>query len=249
MLQNGNPFFMIVAGLVIGLVHALEPDHLGAVSTQLLKKDTAMGGREQRLRSITIRSSMKGVLWGMGHASSIVLIGLLVAGLSLSIVDSFFVGAEVAVGIMLVVLGILMVRRKGSSRQENRVKEHTHGHEHTDGVFHTHHHTHEEDHAHSHRSYIIGCIHGIAGSGGIIALVASAMDGFEMTIYFLALFGIGSIVGMMLASGALGASLALAPKARSLIRYLRYVMAGVVMMIGINIILTISGVGWLPFMS
>ena len=234
-LQVNNPFLMIIAGLTIGLLHAFEPDHLSAVSTQLSKDSSAKSSKKPDLMNLTLRSSLRGVLWGMGHTSSIILIGLLIVGLSLNIPDNFFVSAEIIVGFMLITLGILTIRNKGIFRQK-----HIHPHKHSNGVFHTHAHAHDADHKHGHRAYLIGCIQGIAGSGSLVALVASTINGFDMMIYFLVLFGIGSIIGMTMASGILGLPFVLLSKINSTTKYLRYAIAAITLIIGISIVGTIG---------
>ncbi len=235
LLQANNPLLIIIAGLMIGLIHAFEPDHLSAVSTQLLQnKNTTSGSKKIGLRSLTISSSLRGALWGMGHTSSIILIGLLIAGLSLNIPDNFFISAEVVVGFMLIILAIFTFANKSIFKQK-----HIHPHEHSNGISHTHFHTHNENHKHGHKAYLIGCVHGIAGSGGLVALTASTMNGFDMMIYFLILFGIGSIIGMTVASGILGLPFILLSKISSVSKYLRYAIAGITFIIGINIVFTI----------
>ena len=235
MLQASNPFLIVIAGLMIGLVHAFEPDHISAVSTQVLNTNNR-NSKKANLKTLTILSSFKGILWGMGHTSSIILIGLLVAGLSLSISDTFFLSAEIVVGFMLIVLGVLTAANKSVLRQK-----HTHPHEHSNGISHIHPHTHNTDHKHGHKSYIIGCIHGLAGSGSLVALVASTMSSFDIVVYFLILFGIGSIIGMALASGILGISfMLLLPKISLAAKYLRYVIASITLVIGINIVFTVG---------
>lgn len=234
-LQVNNPFLMIIAGLTIGVLHAFEPDHLSAVSTQLSKDSSAKSSKKPDLRNLTLRSSLRGVLWGMGHTSSIILVGLLIVGLSLNIPDNFFVSAEIIVGFMLIALGILTIRNKGIFRQK-----HIHPHKHSNGVFHTHAHAHDADHKHGHRAYLIGCIQGVAGSGSLVALVASTINGFDMMIYFLILFGIGSIIGMTMASGILGLPFVLLSKINSTTKYLRYAIAAITLIIGISIVGTIG---------
>ncbi len=233
MLQANNPFLIIIAGLLIGLVHAFEPDHIGAMSTQLTKNTNK--SKKQDLRNLTVVASLKGALWGAGHTSSIILIGLLIAGLSLNIPDDFFISAEVLVGLMLITLAIFTFTNKSIFKQK-----HVHPHTHSDGISHTHSHIHSVDHKHGHKSYLIGCIHGIAGSGALVALVASTMNGFDMMIYFLILFGIGSIIGMTVASGVMGLPLILLSKISSATKYLRYVISGVTFIIGVNIIITVG---------
>jgi len=227
---------IVMAGLMIGLLHAFEPDHLSAVSTQLLnKKNPATNSKKLRLKSLTINSSLRGALWGMGHTSSIILIGLLIAGLSLNIPGDFFVSAEVLVGFMLIILGILTITNRSILKPK-----HVHPHTHSNGVAHTHSHNHNESHKHGHKSYLIGCIHGIAGSGGLVALTVSTIGGFDMMIYFLVLFGIGSIIGMSVASGILGLPFILLSKLSSAAKYLRYLIASITFIIGINIVFTIG---------
>jgi ABC-type nickel/cobalt efflux system permease component RcnA len=233
MLQANNPFLIIIAGLLIGLVHAFEPDHIGAMSTQLIKNTNK--SKKQDLRNLTVVASLKGALWGAGHTSSIILIGLLIAGLSLNIPDDFFISAEVLVGLMLITLAIFTFTNKSIFKQK-----HIHPHKHSDGMSHTHSHDHNENHKHGHKAYLIGCVHGIAGSGSLVALFASTMNGFDMMIYFLILFGIGSIIGMTVASGVMGLPFILLSKVNSITKYLRYTIASITFIIGINIIITIG---------
>jgi len=236
MLQANNPFLIIIAGLMIGLLHAFEPDHLSAVSTQLLRNnDNSKSSKKRDLQNLTIISSLRGALWGMGHTSSIILIGLLIAGLSLNIPDDFFISAEVLVGLMLITLAIFTFTNKSIFKQK-----HVHPHTHSDGISHTHSHEHNENHKHGHKAYLIGCVHGIAGSGSLVALFASTMNGFDMMIYFLILFGIGSIIGMTVASGVMGLPFILLSKVNSVTKYLRYTIASITFIIGLNIIITIG---------
>ena len=236
MLQANNPILIIIAGLMIGLVHAFEPDHLSAVSTQLLRNnDNSKSSKKLELRNLTIISSLRGALWGMGHTSSIILIGLLIAGLSLNIPDNFFISAEIVVGFMLIILGIFTFTSRSIFKQK-----HIHPHKHSNGISHTHSHTHNEDHKHGHKAYLIGCIHGIAGSGSLVALTASTMNGFDMMIYFLILFGIGSIIGMTVASGVIGLPFILLSKMNSVTKYIRYAIASITFIIGINIVFSIG---------
>ena len=233
LLEFSNPVFVVIAGLTIGLLHAFEPDHLSAVSTQLLQKTNSQNSKKIQIKNITILSSIKGMLWGMGHTSSVVLVGLLIAGFSLTISSEFFVGSELAVGIMLIGLGILTALNK------TILKQHTHPHQHENGLTHTHPHSHTGDHTHTHKSYLIGCIHGLAGSGSLVALTASTIHGFDMLISFLILFGVGSVVGMTAASGVMGLSLIAMSKVSHATKYLRLIMSAITLVIGANIVFSI----------
>ena len=234
-LQFNNPFLIIMAGLMIGLIHAFEPDHISAVSTQLLVKNKN-SSKKIALKEVSIISSLRGAIWGIGHTSSIILIGLIIAGLSLNIHSNFFVGAELIVGFMLIVLGILTISNKKIFKQK-----HIHPHSHSKGISHTHFHNHKQEHIqnHSHKAFLIGSIHGIAGSGSLVALTASTMVNFETMIYFLILFGIGSTLGMIIVSGIIGIPFALLSKIKQTTKYLKYIVSCVTFIIGLNIIFTI----------
>jgi len=235
-LQANNPFFIIIAGLLIGLVHAFEPDHISAISTQLIKNNNTNNSKKSYLRNLTVISSLKGAFWGAGHTSSIILIGLLIAGLSLNISDNFFISAEILVGLMLIVLGVFTFTNKSILLK----RKHIHPHQHSD-ISHTHSHKHDDKtHIHGHKAYLIGAIHGIAGSGSLVAIAAATISGFDMMIYFLILFGVGSIIGMTVASGVLGLPFILFSKISWVTKYLRYAVAVVALVIGTNIILEIG---------
>ena len=234
-LEVNNPFLIIMAGLMIGLIHAFEPDHISAISTQLLIKNKN-GSKKLALKQLSIVYSLRGAVWGMGHTSSIILVGLVIAGLSLNIHNDFFVGAELIVGFMLIVLGILTISNKKIFKQK-----HIHPHNHSEGISHTHFHNHKQDHSqnHSHKAFLIGSIHGIAGSGSLVALTASTMVNFETMIYFLILFGIGSTIGMTAISGIIGIPLSLLSKIKQTTKYLKYIVSCITFIIGLNIIFTI----------
>ena len=239
MLQSGSSSLILLVGLAIGVVHAFEPDHLATVTTQIMKKE----GKKSKsvkyfVRKSIIKSSLMGVFWGAGHTSSILVVGLLVAGLSLTISNSFFMSVEFVVGLMLLLLGTLLIFNKGILKHR-----HIHPHTHADGIVHIHPHDHDIDHRHGHKSYLIGCIHGLAGSGALVVLGVSGLSSFEMAISFLAVFGIGSIIGMTIASGIIGIPFVLSSKIPSLQKFLRYAVASVTILIGANIIYEITSSG------
>ena len=231
--QTQNHFLILAAGAMVGLIHAFEPDHVSAMSTQIMSGKSSLT-KKQSLKNLTAISSWRGMIWGFGHTSSIIIIGVLIAGLSLNIGNEFFLGAELIVGIMLIFLGVFTLRNRNILGQS-----HIHPHTHENGISHVHTHNHTNDHKHDHKSFIIGSIHGIAGSGSLVALTASAFMGFETMMYFLLLFGIGSIIGMAVISGIIGLPFILSSKMKQVTRYLRYGISGITILIGTNVILTI----------
>ena len=231
MLQTSNPMLVLLMGLAIGAVHAFEPDHVAAMASRITRKNhDGPGSTQSSIQKTTRQTSVMGMFWGAGHASSTLIMGTLVAVFSLSIPNSVFAGMEIIAGLMLVLLGVLLIFDKNIAR--NR---HTHPHKHADGTVHTHMHNHENRHRHAHGSYIIGCIHGFAGGGIVVALLASSLESADMMFYFLVLFGIGSVIGMVATSGIIGIPFMMLPKKRHVQR-LRRIIALVTIMIGIIMI-------------
>jgi len=172
---------------MLGLRHALDTDHLAAVSTVLAQRPS--------LRS----SSMIGFSWGLGHTVVLLLVGAVVLMVRVPIPEPFAVAAEFGVGAMLVFLGgILGVRLV-------RERWHVHAHDHEDGQHvHLHSHALSEDHGHGHwwrdsiRPFCIGMAHGLAGSAALLLMVLSSAQSVSAGLMYIAVFGLGSIVGMML---------------------------------------------------
>jgi hypothetical protein len=174
-------------GLVLGLRHALDTDHLAAVSTILTQRPS--------LRA----SGIIGLSWGLGHTVVLLLVGTVVLMLRVPIPEPFALAAEFGVGIMLVFLGgILAVRLV-------RERWHMHTHDH-DGAQHVHLHSHAlvEDHGHGHwwrdsvRPFCIGMAHGLAGSAALLLIVLSSAQSVSEGLTYIVVFGFGSILGMVL---------------------------------------------------
>ncbi len=157
---------------VVGFTHAFEADHLVAVGNIVTK-------REKLLLAIK-----DGIYWGLGHTSTIVLIGLLIIIGKATFLDGYFVYFEAVVGGMLVLLGIHRLYQFYQHRNSPH---------------------HLMDHQHSHHlAYGVGLVHGLAGSGAMILLVMSNIKGSMNSMIYLLLFGLGSVVGMLVAAGILG---------------------------------------------
>ncbi|WP_223428519.1 hypothetical protein [Tateyamaria pelophila] len=180
---------LLLLGVVAGMIHALEADHLAAVATL-----SSEGGGRRRL-------VLRGATWGLGHTITLFLICAAVIQFSMVLTPSRAAAFECAVGVMMVVLAGNMIRKM------KRNKVHFHAHDHGDGL-HVHAHSHAtanlphardpHDHAHSFpvKALLVGLLHGAAGSAALIALaLASAQTPTQALIYVLC-FGLGSIVGM-----------------------------------------------------
>jgi sulfite exporter TauE/SafE len=185
-------------GFVLGLRHALDPDHVVAVTTLASQR---AGWR---------RTSLVGGFWGLGHALSLGFVGGIILLLRLSVPAAVSAGLEALVGVMLVVLGTLALRRA------RRTRLHAHPHEH-DGATHVHLHAHAPRetavHQHPHplkgglRPFLVGLVHGLAGSAGLALLALSAASTLTAGLVYLVIFGLGSIAGMLLLSALMSVPL------------------------------------------
>jgi len=237
-IQSLTPALVLTLGLVIGLKHAFEPDHIAAITTQISKQKNNSQSLKQRIGEGTIKSSLIGAIWGAGHTTTLVLMGLLVYVLSINIPEVFFTGSEFLVGIMLIFLAFTTI----SNKKLFKIK-HMHLHTHEGGIVHIHPHEHDGVHKHTHKSYLIGCIHGLAGSGAIIVVTAAALTSIQEILSFILIFGFGSVIGMVLVSSLIGIPFALSKKISSLNQTLRFVAAAVSFLIGCTIIYEIVFVG------
>jgi ABC-type nickel/cobalt efflux system permease component RcnA len=190
----------VVLGFVLGLRHALDPDHVVAVSTIVTAEPSWR------------RSSLIGSFWGLGHATSLLTLGGLIVALRINITELAASRLEIIVSFMLMGLGVYAIR---SARAGFRL--HAHPHEH-DGQEHVHLHVHEPHaqpvHRHAHplgfglRPYAIGLVHGVAGSGGLALLVMATAKTATAGLLYMAALAFGALVGMGILSGLLTLPLA-----------------------------------------
>ena len=181
-------------GFVLGLWHAKDPDHLAAVSTIVADKKNLLS------------STIVGGFWGIGHTLSLLAVGALVIFLKLQISESMESKLEAAVGVMLVLLGLNDLRKL-----RKKTKVHIHSHEH-EGHLHTHVHMHADEtkevthhfEKFSPRAILIGTVHGLAGSAGVMLLILPTIGTPLVAIIYILIFGVGSILGMMLMSLLIG---------------------------------------------
>lgn len=193
---------VLALGLVFGLKHATEVDHVVAVTTIV---------SEQRK---LWRAALVGALWGAGHTASLVIVGMIVLVLRVAIPERVGEWLEFGVAVMIVTLGVNTFVR--ALRRRNAV--HVHKHQH-DGFTHAHVHFHDDETAHddgtppahSHalkrigiKPLLVGAMHGLAGSAALTLLVLAQIASPLVGILYLLVFGFGSIVGMLIMSGLVG---------------------------------------------
>lgn len=181
-------------GLIVGAKHAFEPDHLAAVCTVVTDPRGARRGH------------WIGAAWGAGHTAALVAVGAVALVLRTELPEWLSSAFELAVAGMLLVLGVRGVVL--ASRLGKQGAEFTHRHGDTE-------HTHAgpTDHIHAahltlaRRPFLIGMVHGLAGSGALTALAVAASPTIGGGVAYILLFGLGSVAGMALITGAVGVSL------------------------------------------
>jgi len=197
-------------GFLLGLKHSLEPDHVMAVSAMVSRHGNPL------------RSALTGLFWGIGHTTTLLIAALVILAFGLSVPPSLERWFELFVGVALIWLGVAVVRRAVDTRL------HIHRHKH-EGRVHVHFHTHEQEetheleHSHEHgRSVLIGMAHGFAGSAGLMLLMVSQVDTLLNGLVYVAVFGIGSIIGMMVFGGVVSLPLQASsrlPRVNTVIRF------------------------------
>jgi hypothetical protein len=190
---------LLLLGLLLGMRHALEADHLAAVAT--------LATRSKGMRQTVIQ----GAVWGLGHTITLLVVGGACLLLRAAISPRLAAALEGAVGLMLLVLGADVLLRL------RRQRIHLHVHRHDDGTVHFHAHSHAGDngdagegahepgrhhHHHEHaggfplRALLVGLMHGLAGSAAMLLLALTTISSAWLGLAYIAVFGIGSIAGM-----------------------------------------------------
>src|SRR5580765_7271681 len=123
---SAGVFALLGLGLVFGLKHATEVDHVVAVSTIVSEHRNVW------------RSTLVGALWGVGHTASLIIVGLLVLVFRIAIPLPVTHWLEFGVALMIITLGVLAVVRVLRSREDVHLHRHSH-----DGQSHVHIHFHE----------------------------------------------------------------------------------------------------------
>lgn len=154
---------LLALGFLLGMRHALDPDHVVAVTTIV---------SEQRSLS---RASRIGALWGIGHTSTILLLGGAILLLRLSIPPRLGLAMEFAVAVMLVALGVRNLRSEAREAPA------------TSAV----------------RPLVVGFVHGLAGSAFVAMLVLMEIRDPVMGLLYILVFGLGTIAGMTMVTAAI----------------------------------------------
>lgn len=225
----GSFFSVIAVGFFLGMRHATDPDHVIAVTTIVT--------RQRQLR----RAAMTGAFWGVGHTLTIFAVGAMIILFNVVIPTRLGLSMEFSVALMLIVLGMMNVAafmRSTSAISASATDSgagHVHPHAHGDYV-----HTHAQGHSpetHSHRSdrtplalldrlfgklalyrpvrpFIVGVVHGLAGSAAVALLVLAAIPNPRWAVVYLLVFGAGTVGGMMLITMSIASAFTFMGKGR-----------------------------------
>ncbi|MDH4154321.1 MAG: hypothetical protein OEV01_11095 [Nitrospira sp.] len=186
--MNETEFLTLLGvGFLLGLRHALDTDHLAAISTVLAERPSLLA------------SGAVGLWWGIGHTLTLLLVGSVVLAWGLQIPAEFETVAESGVALLLIILGGTLARKLYRERW------HVHSHQH-DGERHIHFHSHQRQEGHGHRHWMadsirplcIGMAHGLAGSAALMLMVLATTTDVSAGLFSILIFGIGSILGMMM---------------------------------------------------
>ena len=201
-------FAILGIGFVLGIRHATDPDHVIAVSTIVT--------REQKLS----RAAVIGVAWGIGHTITIFLVGSILILFRVTLPPRLGLAMELAVGLMLIFLGIRNLRATFFLPVDSH--SHPRYHAHGDYI-----HAHDDTHQHapeptpvsrldrvfgrlpfysSLRPLTIGIVHGLAGSAAIALLVLSTIQSPAWGLAYLVIFGVGTVLGMVLITLAMAST-------------------------------------------
>ncbi|MDQ5846815.1 MAG: urease accessory protein UreH [Acidobacteriota bacterium] len=206
-LTSAGVLALLGLGLIFGLKHATEVDHVVAVSTIVSQNRNLL------------QSALVGALWGAGHTASLLVTGAIVLSLRVAIPERISDWLEYCVALMILGLGVSAMWRALRKGREVHVHKHNH-----DGVSHVHIHFHERTTRHGHgqssththaissvgiKPLLVGTMHGLAGSGAITLVILTQIKSAWLGLLYLAIFGLGSIAGMLLMSGLIGLPFAL----------------------------------------
>jgi len=206
-------FLSILAlGFVLGIKHAIEPDHVIAVST--------IASQSKKL----LKSSLAGVFWGIGHTATLFIIGIILILMKGEIPEKWAMSLEFLVGIMLVYLGsstILSFKNAHLHHHLHGGEDHLHVHSHMNSGQHEH--KHQPQNVSYLKSMIIGLVHGLAGSGAMILLAMSSVKSVWEAVIYILIFGAGTVMGMLLFTTIIGIPFVFSAKKRRLNKTLNQV--------------------------
>ena len=201
--SDGTSVLLVMfVGVLLGLRHATDPDHLAAMTTLIA------GGRERAARA----AARLGLAWGLGHGTSLFVFGLPIVVFNAYLPATLQQAAETLIGFVIVFLAVRLLVRWRQGRL------HVHEHDHH-GVNHAHLHAHADSsgHAHAHKprtalgAYGIGLVHGMGGSAGVSILILASIESKTLAVLSLALLAVFTAASMTIVTAGYGLTLVSRP--------------------------------------
>jgi hypothetical protein len=207
-----NAWSAYAAALSLGAIHALEVDHMVAVTTIVASQPR-----------VTAAISF-GVWWGLGHGVAVLLVGGALALSGVQVPAGMDVWAELVVGLALVSVGSWAAVQAGRLHLHDPRSHDGHGHLHAhpaSSASHSHSHSKDPGRRHRHALTLVGAVHGLAGTAPVVALIpVTLLPSTGAALGYLVAFGVGTTMAMgayaalagMAASKATSASIGVARK-------------------------------------
>jgi len=186
-----------VLGSLLGMQHAFEPDHLAAVATLMTGERSSA------------KAAWLGAWWGLGHTLTLLAAGTALVVLRAEMPPSVTMAFELGVVLLLVGFGARALYQAAGHALPRRTHSHASPARWSPARI---------DRFTVARALVVGAVHGLAGSGALTALVVATLPSTATRLGYLALFGIGSTVGMVALSGLLGWQIARMGSDRSVVR-------------------------------
>jgi hypothetical protein len=193
-----------LVGLLLGMRHALEPDHLAAVSVLVTRRGSATAG------------AVLGAIWGVGHTVALLAVGCVLAAIGSRLPSRLALGFELLVATMLVTLGTRAIVRGRRARR-------SHDHPPADAG---------SPWRVARQPLIVGIIHGLAGSGALTTLVLAGLPTATTRLCYIVFFGLGSAIGMACLTGLAGWPLARLEEGGRISRWLSIVTGVLSLLLG-----------------
>ena len=192
-LFDGAPLLVALGiAFVLGLRHASDPDHLVAVTSLVAADDGGTRG-----------ATRLGAWWGLGHAATLVLLGVPLIVFKSALPSWLEGGAEKAVGVVIIVLALRVTWKWARGHYRAGAHNHSGGEVANSPGAHRHLRAAEREPAHRHRAvrtpqqaFAIGLLHGLAGTGAVVVLLLTALPTQLEAGLALAVFAPMTIVSM-----------------------------------------------------
>lgn len=193
--MDANSITILALAFAAGLLHALDADHVMAV-TAIASKKFSM----QKIISLCLK-------WSLGHGVILFGVGSLILIFGLNIPYELSQYAEKAVAIFLILIGAWILRDLYKKRL------HIHFHHHDGLASHAHWHAKNSKainahtksaHRHEHKSTMVGMLHGMAGLAPLLAIVPMTTQPLWLAIIYLLIFCAGIFLSMLVFGGVLG---------------------------------------------